>query len=210
MFELIGIKFKDILNIDHLLIDDSGLTMIIGPSGSGKSTLIKMLDNIISPDSGEILYKSDDINTYKPHELRRKVIMQSQFPAIFEGNVRDNLNVARKFSKLADLDDEKLNELLGIVLLDKKLDDNPKDFSGGEKTRLSIARVLAMDSEVYLFDEPTSSLDDDTEYNLIENVIKYLKEKNKKIIMVSHSEKLFSLANQIIKVENKTARIKEA
>ncbi len=210
MFELKNVKFKDILNIDHLLIDDSGLTMIIGPSGSGKSTLIKMLDNIISPDSGEILYKSDDINTYKAHELRRKVIMQSQFPAIFEGNVRDNLNVARKFSKLADLDDEKLNELLGIVLLDKKLDDNPKDFSGGEKTRLSIARVLAMDSEVYLFDEPTSSLDDDTECNLIENVIKYLKEKNKKIIMVSHSEKLFSLANQIIKVENKTARIKEA
>lgn len=210
MFELKNVKFKDILNIDHLLIDDSGLTMIIGPSGSGKSTLIKMLDNIISPDSGEILYKSDDINTYKAHELRRKVIMQSQFPAIFEGNVRDNLNVARKFSKLADLDDEKLNELLGIVLLDKKLDANPKDFSGGEKTRLSIARVLAMDSEVYLFDEPTSSLDDDTECNLIENVIKYLKEKNKKIIMVSHSEKLFSLANQIIKVENKTARIKEA
>ena len=210
MFELKNVKFKDILNIVHLLIDDSGLTMIIWPSGSGKSTLIKMLDNIISPDSGEILYKSDDINTYKAHELRRKVIMQSQFPAIFEGNVRDNLNVARKFSKLADLDDEKLNELLGIVLLDKKLDDNPKDFSGGEKTRLSIARVLAMDSEVYLFDEPTSSLDDDTECNLIENVIKYLKEKNKKIIMVSHSEKLFSLANQIIKVENKTARIKEA
>lgn len=210
MFELKNVKFKDILNIDHLLIDDSGLTMIIGPSGSGKSTLIKMLDNIISPDSGEILYKSDDINTYKAHELRRKVIMQSQFPAIFEGNVRDNLNVARKFSKLADLDDEKLNELLGIVLLDKKLDDDPKDFSGGEKTRLSIARVLAMDSEVYLFDEPTSSLDDDTECNLIENVIKYLKEKNKKIIMVSHSEKLFSLANQIVKVENKTARIKEA
>ena len=188
MFELKNVKFKDILNIDHLLIDDSGLTMIIGPSGSGKSTLIKMLDNIISPDSGEILYKSDDINTYKAHELRRKVIMQSQFPAIFEGNVRDNLNVARKFSKLADLDDEKLNELLGIVLLDKKLDDDPKDFSGGEKTRLSIARVIAMDSEVYLFDEPTSSLDDDTECNLIENVIKYLKEKNKKIIMVSHSE----------------------
>ena len=210
MFELKNVKFKDILNIDHLLIDDSGLTMIIGPSGSGKSTLIKMLDNIISPDSGEILYKSDDINTYKAHELRRKVIMQSQFPAIFEGNLRDNLNVARKFSKLADLDDEKLNELLGIVLLDKKLDDDPKDFSGGEKTRLSIARVLAMDSEVYLFDEPTSSLDDDTECNLIENVIKYLKEKNKKIIMVSHSEKLFSLANQIVKVENKTARIKEA
>ena len=210
MFELKNVKFKDILNIDHLLIDDSGLTMIIGPSGSGKSTLIKMLDNIISPDSGEILYKSDDINTYKAHELRRKVIMQSQFPAIFEGNLRDNLNVARKFSKLADLDDEKLNELLGIVLLDKKLDDDPKDFSGGEKTRLSIARVLAMDSEVYLFFFFLSSLDDDTECNLIENVIKYLKEKNKKIIMVSHSEKLFSLANQIVKVENKTARIKEA
>lgn len=210
MFELRNVQFKNILNIDNLIIDDSGLTMIIGPSGSGKSTLLKMLDDIISPDSGEILYKGDNISSYKAHELRRKIIMQSQFPAIFEGNVRDNLNIARKFSGLSTLDDENLKELLNIVLLDKKLDDEPKDFSGGEKTRLSIARVLAMDAEVYLFDEPTSSLDDETEFNLINKVIQYLKEKNKKIVMVSHSEKLFSLAEQVIEINNNTASIKEA
>ncbi len=210
MFELRNVQFKNILNIDNLIIDDSGLTMIIGPSGSGKSTLLKMLDDIISPDSGEILYKGDNISSYKAHELRRKIIMQSQFPAIFEGNVRDNLNIARKFSGLSSLDDENLKELLNIVLLDKKLDDEPKDFSGGEKTRLSIARVLAMDAEVYLFDEPTSSLDDETEFNLINKVIQYLKEKNKKIVMVSHSEKLFSLAEQVIEINNNTASIKEA
>lgn len=210
MFELKNVQFKNILNIDNLIIDDSGLTMIIGPSGSGKSTLLKMLDDIISPDRGEILYKGDNIGSYKAHELRRKIIMQSQFPAIFEGNVRDNLNIARKFSGLSTLDDENLKELLNIVLLDKKLDDEPKDFSGGEKTRLSIARVLAMDAEVYLFDEPTSSLDDETEFNLINKVIQYLKEKNKKIVMVSHSEKLFSLAEQVIEINNNTASIKEA
>lgn len=210
MFELKNIQFKNILNIDNLIIDDSGLTMIIGPSGSGKSTLLKMLDDIISPDNGEILYKGDNISSYKAHELRRRIIMQSQFPAIFEGNVRDNLNIARKFSGLSHLDDENLKELLNIVLLDKKLDDEPKDFSGGEKTRLSIARVLAMDAEVYLFDEPTSSLDDETEFNLINKVIQYLKEKNKKIVMVSHSEKLFSLAEQVIEINNNTASIKEA
>ena len=210
MFELRNVQFKNILNIDNLIIDDSGLTMIIGPSGSGKSTLLKMLDDIISPDSGEILYKGDNISSYKAHELRRKIIMQSQFPAIFEGNVRDNLNIARKFSGLSSLDDENLKELLNIVLLDKKLNDDPKDFSGGEKTRLSIARVLAMDAEVYLFDEPTSSLDDETEFNLINKVIQYLKEKNKKIVMVSHSEKLFSLAEQVIEINNNTASIKEA
>lgn len=210
MFELKNVQFKNILNIDNLIIDDSGLTMIIGPSGSGKSTLLKMLDDIISPDSGEILYKGDKISSFKAHELRRKIIMQSQFPAIFEGNVRDNLNIARKFSGLPTLDDENLKELLNIVLLDKKLDDEPKDFSGGEKTRLSIARVLAMDAEVYLFDEPTSSLDDETEFNLINKVIQYLKEKNKKIVMVSHSEKLFSLAEQVIEINNNTASIKEA
>lgn len=210
MFELKNVQFKNILNIDNLIIDDSGLTMIIGPSGSGKSTLLKMLDDIISPDRGEILYKGDNISSYKAHELRRRIIMQSQFPAIFEGNVRDNLNIARKFSGLSLLDDENLKELLNIVLLDKKLDDEPKDFSGGEKTRLSIARVLAMDAEVYLFDEPTSSLDDETEFNLINKVIQYLKEKNKKIVMVSHSEKLFSLAEQVIEINNNTASIKEA
>lgn len=210
MFELKNVQFKNILNIDNLIIDDSGLTMIIGPSGSGKSTLLKMLDDIISPDSGEILYKGDNISSYKAHELRRKIIMQSQFPTIFEGNVRDNLNIARKFSGLDNLCDAKVSELLHLVLLDKKLDEDPKDFSGGEKTRLSIARVLAMDAEVYLFDEPTSSLDDETEFNLINKVIQYLKEKNKKIVMVSHSEKLFSLAEQVIEINNNTASIKEA
>lgn len=210
MFELKNVKFKDILSIEYLSIDDSGLTMIMGPSGSGKSTLLKMLDDIISPDSGEIFYKGGNIKTYKAHALRRKVIMQSQFPAIFEGDVRYNLNIARKFSGIDALDDAKLKELLDIVLLDKDLNDNPKDFSGGEKTRLSIARVLAMDAEVYLFDEPTSSLDEETEYKLISNVIKYLKEREKKIIMVSHSEKLFSLADQVISIKNKTATIKEA
>lgn len=210
MFELKNIKFKDILSIEHLSIDDNGLTMIMGPSGSGKSTLLKMLDNLISPDSGDILYKGDNIKTYKAHALRRKVIMQSQFPAIFEGDVRENLNIARKFSDMDALDDANLKELLDIVLLDKELNDNPKDFSGGEKTRLSIARVLAMDAEVYLFDEPTSSLDEETEYKLISNVIKYLKEREKKIIMVSHSKKLFSLADQVISIKNNTATIKEA
>ena len=210
MFELKNIKFKDILSIEHLSIDDNGLTMIMGPSGSGKSTLLKMLDNLISPDSGDILYKGDNIKTFKAHALRRKVIMQSQFPAIFEGDVRDNLNIARKFSDIDALDDAKLKKLLDIVLLDKDLNDNSKDFSGGEKTRLSIARVLAMDAEVYLFDEPTSSLDEETEYKLISNVIKYLKERDKKIIMVSHSEKLFSLADQVISIKNKTVTIKEA
>lgn len=210
MFELKNIKFKDILSIDHLAIDDCGLTMIIGPSGSGKSTLLKMLDDIISPDSGEIFYKGSNIKSLKAHELRRRVIMQSQFPAIFEDDMRDNLNIARKFSDIEPLDDAKLKELLDIVLLDKELNDNPKDFSGGEKTRLSIARVLAMDAEVYLFDEPTSSLDDETEYKLISNVIKHLKERDKKIIMVSHSEKLYSLADQVISIKNKTATVKEA
>lgn len=209
MFELKNIKFKDILSIEHLSIDDNGLTMIMGQSGSGKSTLLKMLDGLISPDSGDILYKGDNIKTYKAHALRRKVIMQSQFPAIFEGDVRENLNIARKFSDIDALDDANLKELLDIVLLDKELNDNPKDFSGGEKTRLSIARVLSMDAEVYLFDEPTSSLDEETEYKLISNVIKYLKEREKKIIMVSHSEKLFSLADQVISIKNKTATIKE-
>ena len=73
-----------------------------------------------------------------------------------------------------------------------------------------IQRTSLADAEVYLFDEPTSSLDEETEYKLISNVIKYLKERDKKIIMVSHSEKLFSLADQVISIKNRTATIKEA
>ncbi|PRX27184.1 ABC transporter family protein [Orenia metallireducens] len=78
MFNLEKVRFKNILELDSLGFPDNKITTIIGPSGAGKSTLLKLLNNMISIDSGTLLYKGQDINQLNPVELRREVIMLAQ------------------------------------------------------------------------------------------------------------------------------------
>ena len=116
--------------------------------------------------------------------------MLGQQPIIFPGNVRDNLNQGLKFAKKELADDKKLKELLDYVDLDKDLEDDPSEFSGGEKQRIAIGRVIAMDPDVYLLDEPSSALDSELANNTIEKLSQIAKEKGQTIIMVTHSEEI--------------------
>ena len=142
MFLLKDIKFKNILDIENLEINENVVTVVKGESGSGKSTMLKLLNNIISPDSGIVMYNGVDVSDINPITLRREVIMQSQFPTIFPGNVRENLNVIFTLRGEEGLADEKLLKAMEIVNLKKDLNDDAQNLSGGEKTRLSIARLF--------------------------------------------------------------------
>lgn len=190
MFVLENVKYKDIIDIDDLTINTGEITSITGKSGSGKSTLLKLLNKIISPDSGKIYYKDKDIETIDTIDYRRTVPMLAQFPIIYDGNIKDNLLMGLKFSKQDSKDDNKLINILKEVELDKKLDDNPRDMSGGEKQRLSIARIMLMDTEVILLDEPSSSLDSDTEYKIIKLISENIKSHNKTMIYITHSQNI--------------------
>ncbi|MGO1369979.1 MAG: ABC transporter ATP-binding protein [Senegalia sp. (in: firmicutes)] len=187
IFRLEKVKYKDILNIEKLNIKKDKVTCILGESGSGKSTLLKLLNNLISLDEGSIYYKDKDILEINPIDLRRQVIMLSQNPVIFEGNIRDNLNLALEFKEKENESDEKLKEYLEIANLKKPLDNDAKKLSGGEKQRLALARALLSDGQVYLLDEPSSSLDDETEKFVIESIVNFTKQSNKTVIMVTHS-----------------------
>lgn len=202
MFNLKNVKFKDILNIDNLKIDCEKIIMVKGKSGSGKSTLLKLLNNIISADSGEILYYGKNIDSINPVKLRQEVIMQSQFPSIYEGTIRDNLNIIFKLRNKDTLDDSELKKALKIVELDKNLDIKSSELSGGEKTRLSIARLFLVNPEVFLLDEPASSLDAETERKIMINIIDEIKLRRKTLIFITHSENCDDLAEEILKLEN--------
>lgn len=190
MFKLRNVKFKHILAIDDIFIPGDKITCIVGESGSGKSTLLKLLNNMISPDTGEITYKDENIQSINPVDLRRRVIMLPQQAAIFPGSVRDNLVIGLKFAGKSSPQDESLKRVLNTVKLNKGLDDSPEKFSGGEKQRLALARVLFMEPEVLLLDEPSSALDENTEDIVIENVVRYSKENNRGLVMVTHSRKI--------------------
>lgn len=202
MFKLKDIKFKNILDIENLEIHENVVTIVKGESGSGKSTMLKLLNNIISPDSGVVMYNGVDVNDINPITLRRDVIMQSQFPNIFPGNVRENLNIIFTLRGEEGLDDEKLLKALEIVNLKKDLTDDAQNLSGGEKTRLSIAGLFLVEPEVFLLDEPGASLDSKTEEILMNNVIAQIKKRNKTLIFISHSDNPEMIADEIITMKS--------
>lgn len=188
MFELKNIKFKDILDIPYLKINEGKVTVITGPSGSGKSTLLKMLNKMQSPTSGEIYYKGENIKKINPIMLRREIPMLGQDVIRYQKTVRDNLLIGLKFQNKSSVDDEILKETLNKVRLDIDLDSNIEKLSGGEMQRVAIARLILLNKDTYLLDEPTSALDSVTEDIVIKNFIENF--KGKTIIYVTHSEKI--------------------
>lgn len=201
MFSLKKVKYKHILDIDDLNIEKYKVTCIVGESGSGKSTLLHLLNKLISCDSGEIFYNDQPLHTIDSVSLRRKVVMLPQIPTIFPGTVKDNLLIGLKFAEKPTVADEKLRQILSLVHLDKKLDDDCDKLSGGEKQRLALGRLILLDPEVFLLDEPSSSLDEETERIIIEKLIAYIKETNKTLIMVTHSKKIAqSYSENIVKI----------
>lgn len=116
--------------------------------------------------------------------------MLPQLPAIYPGTVRENLLIGLKFAEKPIVDDIKLLQVLNLVHLNKNLDDNSAKLSGGEKQRLALGRVLLLDPEVFLLDEPSSALDEETERIIIEKLVAHTKDMNKTLIMVTHSKKV--------------------
>lgn len=190
MFVIENLIFKDILLIDRMEIPANKITFLVGESGAGKSTLLKMLNIMLSPDGGEIYFKDKNIKVADPILHRRNVVMLAQQPVIFEGTIRDNLNIGLNFSEKKLKEDHELNKALEIVNLNKALNEDADTLSGGEKQRLALARVYLMEPEVYLLDEPTSALDEETESVVMASFFKHVKQKGQSVIMITHSQKI--------------------
>ena len=141
MFEIRNLRYKDILYIEKMNIRKGITTSITGRSGSGKTTLLKMLNKMISPDEGTILYEKKPVKNIDSLDLRRRVVMLPQSPVIFPGDIRDNLLKGLRFSEKPDAPDSRMNEIISELHLNKSLDDDISQLSGGEKQRIALARV---------------------------------------------------------------------
>lgn len=199
MYKFKDVRYKDIINIENLTIQEHLVTSIVGPSGSGKTTFIRLLNKLISPDEGEVIFKDKPLMEWDSVELRRRVVMLPQQPAIYSGTVKDNLLTGLLYSERDPVSDEVLLGMLESVKLRKDLQDDAALLSGGEKQRLALGRVLLMSPEVLLLDEPSSALDDKTELMIIQEVVDYTRRNNKTLVMVTHSNRIAEdFSDQII------------
>ena len=198
MFRFQNVIYKDIIDIKSLTIPSNKIVCITGESGGGKTTLLKLLNKMISPDSGEVFYLDTPLEEMDSINHRRKVIMLPQNPAIYNGTVKDNLLIGLKFSEKTMENEDMLLSSLQSARLNKKLDESIDNLSGGEKQRLALARVLLLNPDVFLLDEPSASLDEETERIIIENLVAQCKKNSKSIIMVTHSNKVASTYSDLI------------
>ncbi|MBU5468046.1 ATP-binding cassette domain-containing protein [Virgibacillus sp. MSJ-26] len=191
MFKIEHLVVENVLKINELKLDAS-IVSIEGQSGSGKSTLLRLLNNLDTPKSGTIYYNDKSLIEIEPMELRRKIVMVPQDPVVFDGTLRDNLLIGLKLSGQDEISDTSLEDTLKTFWLeDKELDTSASDLSGGEKQRLALARVLLMkEADVYLLDEPSSSLDDETTDHVLDAFIHQAKEQKNQIIMVTHDKRV--------------------
>ena len=206
MFELRGVKYKEILDIGELNLSNNKITSIVGESGSGKTTLLRLLNKILPLSSGDVFYRGVNLKDISSIQLRRQVVMLPQSPAIFPGTIEENLLKGLVFSEKPLAPRDQLLEVLSMVRLNKCLTADSEKLSGGEKQRLALARIILMDPEVFLLDEPSSALDEETEELIISQMVNHVKARQKPLIMVTHSKKIAQSFSDVI-VEIKSGKI---
>lgn len=181
---------KHVLKDINLEIKDGEVIGLIGPSGSGKSTLIRCMNYLEKPQSGSIYINNKDISNSGKNidKMRQKIGMVFQHFNLFpHKTVLENISLAPILTGQLDKQkaEENALELLNTMgLLDKK-DVYPNTLSGGQKQRIAIARSLAMDPEIMLFDEVTSALDPEMVGDVL-NVMKDLAKTGMTMVVVTH------------------------
>lgn len=177
----------------NIKIEQGEMIGLIGHTGSGKSTLIQHLNGLLKPTSGAVFYDGKDINDsdFSKKKLRSKVGLVFQYPEyqLFESTVIDDVKFGPKNIGMDSLkiDMNSFQALKQVGIGEDLLDVSPLELSGGQKRRVAIAGVLAMEPEVLILDEPTAGLDPSGRDEILDLVAKLHKERNLTVILVSHS-----------------------
>ncbi len=202
--------------IEHISfsIQKGELVGIIGHTGSGKSTLMQHLNGLLKPTSGQVLLNGEDIWKDKrtTRQARFRVGLVFQYPEyqLFEETVYKDIAFGPKNMGLKpDEIDRRVRQAASFVgVPDEHLQKSPFDLSGGQKRRVAIAGVMAMEPEVLILDEPTAGLDPQGRESILQNIEAYRKAKNATVLMVSHAmEDVARMADRLLVLEHSRVRM---
>lgn len=205
LFQANNLIYKYNLTYDNVKIEKDKINFIVGESGSGKSTFLKLLNNSISPVSGQLLYNDKAIEEYDPIALRREVSSVSQEPFLFDESILDNFKTFYSLRQTPMPEKEYISYITELCYVNVPLDQNASTLSGGERQRVYISIFLSLCPKVILLDEPTSALDEKSGRKVMKNVINFCKEKNIDMVIVSHDKNIVEEF-----CENKVEIVKES
>lgn len=198
-----GVVINEVLRGIEMKLEKGEIGVILGPSGSGKSTLMNIIGGIDRGDSGRVTVDGIEINNLNDDRLtdyrREHVGFIFQFY-----NLVSNLTVSENIEVVSNISKSPLNidEVLAAVEMQDKKHRFPRELSGGEQQRVSIARAIVKNPKLLLCDEPTGALD----YYTSRNILKLLQQVNKKygatILMVTHNTAIAAMANRVFKLRN--------
>lgn len=176
---------KQILTIDELKIYNNDHIALIGPNGSGKSSLLKMLAFLEKPTTGEVTINID--NTHQSIlEKRRQMAIVFQEPLLLNMSVYDNIAYGLKIRGKKNQIKDKVQYWLERLKIQHLKNRHPKNLSGGEAQRISIARAMALEPKILFLDEPFSSLDAPSKAQLLEELSQIIKETNTTSVFITH------------------------
>ena len=189
----IGASQHDVLCDISLSLGKNECVAIVGQSGSGKTTLIQHFTGLLKPTGGQIHFYGRDIwaKSFKKSQLRKKIGLVFQFPEtqLFEESVGKDIAFGTRNMGLAEIDIERrIEEAMVAVELDPQSfrDRSPFHLSEGEKRRVAIAGVLAMQPDMLVFDEPTAGLDPRSVQKFIA-IVRRLRDAGKAVVVVTHN-----------------------
>jgi len=193
----------DAMSDVSLQVEEGEIVTILGTSGCGKTTFIKMVNRLIEPDSGEILFFGQSIAALDPVSLRRKIGYVIQQAGLFpHWNIAENISTVPQIlgwekARIA----ARVDELLELVELDpsefKKR--YPRQLSGGQQQRVGLARALAADPQLMLLDEPFGAIDAITRGNLQKELLRIHAKTKKTFLFVTHDvNEAFRLGDRVL------------
>jgi putative ABC transport system ATP-binding protein len=199
----IGMVTTEVLKDIHIKLEAGQIGVILGPSGSGKTTMMNIIGGIDRADSGQVIVDGIEVSALNDHQLtdyrREHIGFVFQFY-----NLIPNLTVTENIEVISNISKSPLNidEVLAAVDMGDKKDRFPRELSGGEQQRVSIARAIVKNPKLLLCDEPTGALD----FVTSRSILTLLQQVNLKlgttILMITHNSAISAMANRVFKLRS--------